>query len=52
MEFGYCMCDIFGVNHIWLQSDAAFVYPRLDSTAWAWECYGLRDVCHVVHRVA
>ena len=23
-------CDIFGVNHIWLQSDAAFVYPRLD----------------------
>ena len=26
-------CDIFGVDHIWLQSDAAFVYPRLDSTA-------------------
>ena len=24
------ICDIFGVNHIWLQSDAAFVYPRLD----------------------
>ena len=24
------VCDIFGVNHIWLQSDAAFVYPRLD----------------------
>ena len=23
------MCDIFGVDHIWLQSDAAFVYPRL-----------------------
>ena len=23
-------CDIFGVNHIWLQSDAAFVYRRLD----------------------
>ena len=22
--------DIFGVDHIWLQSDAAFVYPRLD----------------------
>ena len=27
------MCDIFGVDHIWLQSDGAFVYPRLDSTA-------------------
>ena len=26
-------CDIFGVDHIWLQSDGAFVYPRLDSTA-------------------
>ena len=26
-------CDIFGVYHNWLQSDAAFVYPRLDSTA-------------------
>ena len=25
----YYMCDIFGY-HIWLQSDAAFVYPRLD----------------------
>ena len=25
---GY-MCDIFGY-HIWLQSDAAFYYPRLD----------------------
>ena len=24
------LCDIFGVDHIWLQSDAAFVYPRLD----------------------
>ena len=24
------MCDIFGVDHVWLQSDAAFVYPRLD----------------------
>ena len=24
-----CICDIFGY-HIWLQSDAAFVYPRLD----------------------
>ena len=24
------ICDIFGVNHIWLQSDAAFVYRRLD----------------------
>ena len=23
------MCDIFGY-HIWLQSDAAFYYPRLD----------------------
>ena len=23
------ICDIFGY-HIWLQSDAAFVYPRLD----------------------
>ena len=29
----HCYCDIFGVDHIWLQSDAAFVYPRLDSTA-------------------
>ena len=38
--------------HNWLQSDAAFVYPRLDSTAWAWECFGLRAVCHVVHQVA
>ena len=26
---GLCLCDIFGY-HIWLQSDAAFVYPRLD----------------------
>ena len=24
------LCDIFEVDHIWLQSDAAFVYPRLD----------------------
>ena len=23
------LCDIFGY-HIWLQSDAAFYYPRLD----------------------
>ena len=32
-SFGSSQCDIFGVDHIWLQSDAAFVYPRLDSTA-------------------
>ena len=25
----HCICDIFGY-HIWLQSDAAFYYPRLD----------------------
>ena len=30
VKYDCYMCDIFGVNHIWLQSDAAFVYPRLD----------------------
>ena len=27
------ICDIFGIDHSWLKSDSAFVYPRLDSTA-------------------
>ena len=29
IAFGNLICDIFGY-HIWLQSDAAFYYPRLD----------------------
>ena len=29
MSFMHHICDIFGY-HIWLQSDAAFYYPRLD----------------------
>ena len=37
-------CDIFGY-HIWLQSDAAFVYPRLDkyslSVRMFWSTCGL-----------
>ena len=38
------MCDIFGY-HIWLQSDAAFFYPRLDkyslSVGMFWATCGL-----------
>ena len=39
-----CNCDIFGY-HIWLQSDAAFFYPRLDkyslSVRMFWSTCGL-----------
>ena len=39
-------------DHNWLQSDAAFVYPRLDKYSLSVKCFGLRAVCHVVHQVA
>ena len=43
------LCDIFGY-HIWLQSDAAFVYPRLDKYSlsvgmfWSTRCLSRRPL--------
>ena len=33
LKYRYCAYVTFLGYHIWLQSDGAFVYPRLDSTA-------------------
>ena len=45
------MWHFFGY-YIWLQSDAAFYYPRLDKCSFSVGMFVLRAMSHVGHLVA
>ena len=48
----YIGCVTFFGYYIWLQSDAAFYYPRLDKCSFSVGMFVLRAMSHVGHLVA